>query len=272
MYISISPQRSCALAWVEAGLALIREGDEGYNVIMEVEDPVNHNLQDVEVIKLVNSFLRDRGYGNFPVSTVSNTIFPQSLLKAHGSPKFYDVYREKVFAKLKQSKQWGRYFQRMIRKTDRKGKSYSPLEDLVDKLRKQNGATRPFKAAYELTIYDPALDRKRYRNAPCLSYLSFKRHPKLGLTLTAAYRNQTYITRSLGNLIGLGRLQAFVAKETELNVGPLTCISTHAELDTGKGWGIKDARGLINEASGFLNASVSLTNSVFAQAGKDGAD
>jgi hypothetical protein len=53
--------------------------------------------------------------------------------------------------------------------------------------------------------------------------------------LTAIYRNQTYVTRCLGNLIGLGRLQEFVATESGITkVGPLTCISTHAQLDKGK--------------------------------------
>jgi len=252
MAILIPTQKSCARGWVEASCALIREGDEGYNVIIEVTDPVNHDAEDVEVIKSVNTFLSERGCGANPVSTVSNTIFPQSLLQAHGSTAFYGVYRERVFSKLKKSKQWGRYFDRMTRKTDRKGQLYNPLDKIVEKLKKQNGAKTQYKAAYELTIYDPALDRRRYRNAPCLSYLSFKRRPELGLTLTAVYRNQAYISRCLGNLIGLGRLQAFVAKEAALKVGPLTCISTHAELDKGNNWGIKDARKLVQEAAKLL--------------------
>jgi hypothetical protein len=89
-----------------------------------------------------------------------------------------------------------------------------------------------------------------------LSFLSFKLHPDQGLLLTAMYRNHHYIGRCLGNLIGLGRLQAFVAKEAGLSVGSLTCVSTHAELETGDGWGIRDARALIEQASGILNAPV----------------
>ena len=70
------------------------------------------------------------------------------------------------------------------------------------------------------------------------------------------YRNHTYVTRCLGNLIGLGRLQAFVAEQAELKVGSLTCISTHAEIDIGgdkdkaNRWGITEARNLI-QASGW---------------------
>ncbi len=51
------------------------------------------------------------------------------------------------------------------------------------------------------------------------------------LTLTAMYRNHFYIEKLLGNLIGLGRLMAFVAREANLNVGALTVVSTHAQID-----------------------------------------
>ncbi len=65
------------------------------------------------------------------------------------------------------------------------------------------------------------------------------------------YRNHYYITRLLGNLIGLGRLQAFVASQTGVPLGSLTVISTHAELDTGE-WGIVEARDLVIQAEGML--------------------
>jgi hypothetical protein len=65
------------------------------------------------------------------------------------------------------------------------------------------------------------------------------------------YRNHYYITRLLGNLIGLGRLQKFVADQVGLKLGSLTVISTHAELDTGE-WGIVEARELVDQANGIL--------------------
>ena len=40
-----------------------------------------------------------------------------------------------------------------------------------------------------------------------------------------------YVEKLLGNLIGLGRLMAFVARETGMEVGPLTVVSTHAKID-----------------------------------------
>jgi hypothetical protein len=54
------------------------------------------------------------------------------------------------------------------------------------------------------------------------------------LLLTAQYRNHYYIEKLLGNLIGLGRLMAFVAHETGSKVGSLTVLSTHAQIDAPK--------------------------------------
>ena len=132
------------------------------------------------------------------------------------------------------------------------GKTYNPLQEMIDKLRRQEDNGVHYKAAYELAVYDPLLDGRTLYGGQCLSFLSFKLHPQHGLMLTAMYRNHTYITRCLGNLIGLGRLQAFVAKEAGIKMGSLTVVSTHAELDTGKGWGIKAARELVQQAAGMV--------------------
>jgi hypothetical protein len=68
------------------------------------------------------------------------------------------------------------------------------------------------------------------------SFLSFHLMPgsPKTLLLTAQYRNHYYIEKLLGNLIGLGRLMAFVAHETGSKVGSLTVLSTHAQIDAPK--------------------------------------
>jgi thymidylate synthase len=254
---------SCARAWVAAANEVVKAGDEAYDVIIAVADPTAFDERDKAVVQLVDRFLRE--YNQNPISTVVNTIFPNSLYCQHGYPAFFDEY-QKVYAKLTK-KRWGRYFDRLMRRADPKGPTgalYNPLQKLVEKLQDQNDARTPFRAAYELSLYNPDLDRNRYRDAPCLSHLSFKRHPDLRLSLTAIYRNHSYVTRCLGNLIGLGRLQAFVAEQAGLKVGALTCVSTHAEIDTGEGkdkdnktkrWGITEARDMILLAWGIMNAS-----------------
>jgi thymidylate synthase len=254
MHINLEPQPSCARAWIAAASAIAKTG-EGYNVIIGVNDPLKFDDLDNQVVKLVDTFLRE--HKQAPISTVVNTLFPVSLYRKFGADGFIAEYR-KIYDRLT-TKRWGRYFERMTRRVDRDGKTYNPLEKIIEKLKMQNDARTPYKAAYELPLYNPDLDRHRYRDAPCLSFLSFKRHPDRSLSLTATYRNHSYITRCLGNLIGLGRLQAYVANQAGLTVGPLTCISTHAEIDKGDAkvkenkWGIVKARALIEEAAGILS-------------------
>lgn len=258
--------KSCARAWAAACASIIGTKNEGYNVVIDVADPVRHDKNDNQAITLVDGFLRRHDQN--PVVTVANTIFPQALYEAHGSPAFYEVYHRDFDRFSHESKMWGQYFDRMTRWRTADGKVINPLQDLVAKLKGNETKNQRYKAVSELavagppsdnagtpddgmadgdlTIYTPASDRKRSRGGPCLSHLSFKRHPEHGILLTAVYRNHFYVTRLLGNLIGLGQLQAFVAKEAGgLGVGSLTVVSTHAEMGADGGWGITQAKELV---------------------------
>lgn len=252
MYRATPTERSCARAWVAAASAIIETDDEGYNVVIDVEDPCTHDERDNEAINLVDRFLRE--HDEYPIVTVANTIFPQSLYVAYGSPVFYVEYL-KEFDRLSATKRWGRYFERMTRHKEADGVTYNPLCDLIAKMKRQERRGVNFTSAYELAVYDPLRDRRLLYGGQCLSFLSFKRHPERGLMLTVMYRNHTYITRCLGNLIGLGRLQAFVANEVGTEPGSLTVISTHAKLDAAGGWGIRDARALVGRAADLLGSS-----------------
>jgi len=253
MYLSIPSQKSCARAWVAAATALIKAGGATFNVVIDVSSPDAHDSTDNEIITITDRFLK--AHDVQPIISVANTIFPQSLYDGFGSPEFYDVYHRN-FDRLA-GKGWGRYFERVTRHQRVDGRTYNPLQSMIDKLRQQNRG-RMYSSAYELAVYDSLRDGRFFRGGQCLSFLSFKVNTEHGLNLTAMYRNHTYIARCLGNLIGLGRLQSFVAKEAGLELGSLTCISTHAELDTGKGgkgWGIKDARRLVGQAAEIVAAS-----------------
>ena len=253
MYRAIPTERSCARAWVAAASAIIETGDEGYNVVIDIEDPYTHDERDDDAINLVDRFLKK--HDKHPIVTVANTVFPQSLYDAYGSPDFYAEYL-KEFDRLSETKRWGRYFERMTRHKTPDGLTYNPLYDLIEKMKRQERRGVNYASAYELAVYDPLRDRRSLYGGQCLSFLSFKRHPERGLMLTVMYRNHTYVTRCLGNLIGLGRLQAFVASEVGITRGSLTVISTHAKLDTLAGrWGIRDARVLVRQAAELLDSS-----------------
>lgn len=155
---------------------------------------------------------------------------------------------------------------RILRQKDRDGTIYNPLKDLLTKIQDHG----EYKATFELglghplddcavdgsggevvgddiAVYNGAADRRpMYGHLPCLMHLSIKLdHGKV--RMNATYRSHYYVQRLLGNLIGLARLQYFLAHEAELEMGPLTINSTYAKLDTGdKGrWGMGDINALL---------------------------
>ena len=69
MYLAIPTERSCARAWVAAASAIIETDDEGYNVVIDVEDPCRHSARDNAVINLVDRFLRE--HDKHPIVTVA---------------------------------------------------------------------------------------------------------------------------------------------------------------------------------------------------------
>lgn len=236
MYLPIDPQPTNAQAWLAAASAVQARGGEAHNVVIDIADPLGEGEMDAALIREVDSFLR--AHHRNTLSGVANTIFPQSTLDRHGPEAFYGVYRETVLPRMKRmTRDWGRYFDRLTawkRIEGTKVRVINPLDDLVQFMRTQLQSDRTYRNAYEMTIYDPARDAGKVSNRQCLSFLSFKLTDENQLLLTVVYRNHAYIARGLGNFIGLGRLQAFVAAQSGAGMGSLTCISTHAEIDHGK--------------------------------------
>jgi thymidylate synthase len=141
-----------------------------------------------------------------------------------------------VFPKLKRSpRDWGRYFERMMAYPTPAG-PVNLLDKIVQKMKRHVEGKRLYGNVYELPIYNPVLDAEGSPiGGQCLSHLSFKVDKHRRVLLSATYRNHYYTEKLLGNIVGLGRLMQFVANETGTAVGPLTILSTHAEIDTGGG-------------------------------------
>lgn len=264
MYLPITTQKTCAAAWLEAVAAVnAAPGHEAHNVIIDVAEPLSQSAADARVIDLADGFLRT--HGALPLQSVANTIFPQDLYRRHGAPKLYEVYGEVYELIKKKQGDWGRYFERMIRRPTADGKFINPLDDLVAKMRQHvHGGGKTFRNIYELTISDSALDLPIYdperdagpvMNRQCLSFLSFKLDRDNRVMLTALYRNHYYIERLLGNLIGLARLMAFVGQEADVAVGPLMVISTHAVVDTPRDSRRGDIGQLLSDCQAALAAS-----------------
>lgn len=239
---------------------------EDFDVFLHVEEPTVLSELDAAAYNEVDKFLKESGA--FNLHTVAETIFPLDEYLHAGARGVFDDYPAKIRAiqKARTDGNWGSYAYRILRQKDLKGETFNPLEDMVKKIRSHGkyrasfelGHGRPFED--DIPIYDPATDRKRLYGGPCLSHLSIKVHHGK-VHINATYRSHYYVRRLLGNLIGLGRLQYFLARETELKVGGLTINSTFARLDSGSGdgsggsWGKRDITALIDRCRKIYTSS-----------------
>jgi hypothetical protein len=259
--------RTCSEAWLNAFEFLATQsGYEFYNLILAIESPHVMTPQDFRIHDLVDTFLR--AHNEAPISTVAGTIFPGNYYLRDGTRGVYETFPAEIFPKLDQHS-WGTYAMRMLRRKGKDGEIINPLKIMVAKLKKQvKKETQRMRLAYEINvtdtdddafempIYRPAEDANRFLQQPCLSHLTFKLHPPDDLILTVMYRSHFYISKTLGNLLGLAQLQSFVAAETKLNIGPLICHSTHARIDTGQSWTLTEVRQLLSECKSALLPTV----------------
>lgn len=254
-------EKTCERAWLAAveHLASVPEQTE-YNLVVEIEKPAHHDAEDHRVRDLVDRFLRS--HGAKPLSTVAGTIFPAAEYLNHGSRGVYEYYPEEVYPTIRSK--WGTYAYRLVRWPDPRGKKSTliPLQTVVDKIKKQLKNGQRFRACYELSLSDSAIDLPLYdpisdallpRGGPCLSHISLKLGAEDILYLTALYRSHTYIGRALGNFLGLAALQAFICDQTDLGPGPLVCVSTYARIEPDKGWTTGAALELVQSARRALN-------------------
>ncbi len=246
-YLALEDSSTVVGAWLNAVSALRLNKSRAYNLVYTVTSPELMTESDRRVVAEFNEFVRDGDLHS--TETVANTIFPLDTFRSQGSDEFYKYYLSTVFPKVR--KQWGTYFERMIRRRNDDGSvmltkdgPFNPLQHIVKKVGRrlrQGGTTTHF----EVSLDDPAFDISTYNahhdaayqiGGPCLSHVSFKLDGTGALRMTAFYRSHWYVARALGNLIGLARLQTFVARQSGAEVGPLTIVASEAVLDlSGKG-------------------------------------
>ncbi len=235
MYLPIPPQPDCITAWREAVRLVDREsGHQAHNAIIDIANPIARASLADPAVAAVDAFLA--AHDKKPVETVANTIFPAALYRRYGAPAFFERFRDNVLPKVRRGEAWsGYYFERMMQLPGSDGQTINQIWDIVERLRNPNVRARN---KFELLTFDPARDvNDSPYGGQCLSFASLKligKGEQRRIGMTAVYRNHFYIEKLLGNLIGLGRLLEFVAKEGGVGLGPLTIVSTRAEIDSGK--------------------------------------
>ena len=231
-----------AQAWLRASLDLLdRPRWTDTTTILHIARPTLVRAQDQEVADILEEFLvTHRRYGHH---TVAETIFPGYEYVTHGVEGVYSMYPARIFPQIRRhrdTRHWGTYAYRLLRRRDHEGNEYNPLECCIqkmkDKARKRAAYEVGLGFGFDLATYDDEEDRSARMGGPCLSHLSFKVIEN-AVHLAVMYRSHYYIHRAYGNLLGLARLQSFVADQIELPVGPLVCHSTMAVLEHGGQWG-----------------------------------
>lgn len=189
---------------------------------------------------------------NYPVHTVSNTLFPASFYHAGIEGAREHLYAQQQLIEGVQRRvranRRGTYFDRLISYPGPKG-PINQLENTVKKLQKRTprGVSSTFEInvghplddalgassaddGADLHVYIPHLDQDVPLGFPCLSHISLTYHVGR-LSLTAVYRNQHFVRKAYGNYLGLSRLLHFLCTECGLEPGEITCIASHADAE-----------------------------------------
>jgi thymidylate synthase len=210
-------------AWLSASRKLVGDGYARNNLIVQIENPLVINTIFHERVKTFAS-----AHGRLSPKTVAYTIFPHKLYQRVGNADdLYAAYNRPrgLYDKIKTS--WGTYFRRMTR-YEHDGTHENQLRNIVEAMRNR---TKVYRAAYTIIIQKPGGETIRPRGGPCLNYLAIQLDGAGSVGLLAVYRNHDFFERSYGNYWGLCNLLGFIAKESELDCGPLTCISSRAYID-----------------------------------------
>lgn len=252
-------------AWLQATESLLNEDRlnvgkyDRLNIVLEINSPATQDPLSPKVMPKFDDMCREVGME--PTHTVAEWIFPGWLYRREGIQGVYETYPDQLEAILTNHGRWGTYANRMVKRKDpNNGSIFNPLKTLISKMRQSyesEGGT--FHSCYELDLhqgtfdiplYDSTIDRRKRRNLPCLSHLSFKLFDEK-VHLTSFYRAHDYRFKVPGNLLGLARLQDCVADEVGAGVGPLVVHSTRAYVNQKRG--IPEFQTLINDSVTELN-------------------
>lgn len=218
-------------AWIEATEYLLDVGSD-LNLILDIKSPGSDGPAAAEAYKRIDQLVV--GEGKYPLHTVAETIFPGWEYSKRGLKGVFKNYP--LSYEIVKQMGWGTYAHRLLWRQQADGTIMRPLEQLIKKMRNERGNPGPKKACFELGMAEGSYDVPLYNTVddgslrmglPCLSHLSFKLENK-AVHLTAMYRSHDYRYKVPGNMLGLARLQACVAREVGVEIGSMVIHSTYA--------------------------------------------
>jgi len=238
MYSKSEP--SLAAAWSRAFLTISRSAGRELSpfLVSIAADPDGQPAENEDLRHALDACLEQAGQQ--PVETVAKTIFPQAMWRrAKGDRhKLYKNYLEFLpdfVSMAPQQNSQGLYFARLIGyATDPKTGTQEAhlsgrLKEGGNQLEFIINACKPhaMRMALQASIYDPVRDQTEARqHFPCLQHVAFvPDFTGKTLSLNAFYAMQLLFVKAYGNWLGLMRLGAFVASQTNLRFERLNCFA-----------------------------------------------
>lgn len=226
-------EETFSLAWAQAIKILESHAWEAWNLIVTIKHPT---VVDSAIVQELNKFARSHGL--ILPQQVRTTIFPFRIYKhvqMGDRDRFYRWYNSfyKKTRKMSHSN-WGTYFKRMISYKTQDGDEYDQLGNIIRHIKDRN---RIYGAAYIMIIPQIGSETNKTMGAPCLNYIAVQveeENANKKIHLLAVYRNHDFKERAFGNYWGLCELLEYICRETNSNVGSITCISSHAFIDNYK--------------------------------------
>ena len=220
--------QNCLTAWRDA-CSYILNNDSGFNLLVNILNP--GDIDNGHLDEIINSGIITKSN----LQDVANTIFPNKLHKRNQTQNvnhFYDLH-EKLYERgkklhKKNRSRWGNYFLRFTKfGTNKENQIQNIINDITNRSNIRS-------ACYIMHVSSVDYDSNtRVMGNPCLQYVQFAQVGN-SLNLTAIYRNHDFLTKALGNYIGLMHLLEFVCSQTNSQLGTITCHSIHYYLENKK--------------------------------------
>jgi thymidylate synthase len=163
--------------------------------------------------------------GDDRLSVVAKVLFPSSSRQSFETREEYYARWKAILSRARKSRalhtSWGStYFERLLSLDG----SDNQIERMIHALTKWQRK----EAALVAHLSAPAKDHLKPIGSPCLQFIEVLWGADDAIDLVAVYRNHDYLNKALGNFLGLARLLAFIAKESNKEPGKIICHSVHA--------------------------------------------
>jgi hypothetical protein len=242
-------ESSLSEAWAQAFLMFMERQDRKLSPYMVsiVADQDGNPVEDRDLRDALDACLDEMGQQSIEV--VAKTIFPAAIWRQSKGDRqrMYAYYREYLpdyVAMAPNKNSHGLYFARLIGfgmdpKTGEQ-EEHLPAAKLPEGGNQLEFIIKACKPgaqsmALQAVIYDPVRDQvKERRGFPCLQHVTFVRDNDRGtLSINAFYALQSFFVKAYGNWLGLLRLGAFVASQTNLRFERLNCFAGIQQMRSG---------------------------------------